>query len=94
MSRYVESWRIGDTAFWRGPFGSFLYEPNKVSPSVLRSFAGAESSLFQAIEVQCTLLPIHKPNTQSDVGLRQGREWIGPNKQNCPLYSRIVSESL
>ncbi|XP_041508948.1 NADH-cytochrome b5 reductase-like isoform X1 [Microtus oregoni] len=29
MSRYVESWRIGDTAFWRGPFGSFLYEPNK-----------------------------------------------------------------
>ncbi|XP_029396336.1 NADH-cytochrome b5 reductase-like isoform X4 [Mus pahari] len=29
MSRYVESWRTGDTAFWRGPFGSFLYEPNK-----------------------------------------------------------------
>ncbi|XP_051027576.1 NADH-cytochrome b5 reductase-like isoform X3 [Acomys russatus] len=29
MSRYVESWRPGDTAFWRGPFGSFLYEPNK-----------------------------------------------------------------
>ncbi|XP_038189396.1 NADH-cytochrome b5 reductase-like isoform X2 [Arvicola amphibius] len=29
MSQYVESWRIGDTAFWRGPFGSFLYEPNK-----------------------------------------------------------------
>ncbi|XP_051044326.1 NADH-cytochrome b5 reductase-like isoform X2 [Phodopus roborovskii] len=29
MSRYVESWRTGDTASWRGPFGSFLYEPNK-----------------------------------------------------------------
>ncbi|XP_040612964.1 NADH-cytochrome b5 reductase-like [Mesocricetus auratus] len=29
MSRYMESWRTGDTAFWRGPFGSFLYEPNK-----------------------------------------------------------------
>ncbi|XP_028643982.1 NADH-cytochrome b5 reductase-like isoform X1 [Grammomys surdaster] len=29
MSRYVESWRTGDTAFWRGPFGSFLYEPKK-----------------------------------------------------------------
>ncbi|GAB1288706.1 NADH-cytochrome b5 reductase-like [Apodemus speciosus] len=29
MSRYVESWRAGDTAFWRGPFGSFLYEPKK-----------------------------------------------------------------
>ncbi|XP_063144501.1 cytochrome b5 reductase-like isoform X2 [Rattus norvegicus] len=29
MSRYVESWRPGDTAFWRGPFGSFLYEPKK-----------------------------------------------------------------
>lgn len=33
MSRYVESWRPGDTAFWRGPFGSFLYEPKKVSAS-------------------------------------------------------------
>lgn len=29
MSRHVESWRTGDTAFWRGPFGSFLYEPKK-----------------------------------------------------------------
>uniref|UniRef100_A0A8C5K3S5 cytochrome-b5 reductase n=1 Tax=Jaculus jaculus TaxID=51337 RepID=A0A8C5K3S5_JACJA len=29
MSQYVESWRTGDTAFWRGPFGGFLYEPNK-----------------------------------------------------------------
>lgn len=33
MSRYVESWRTGDRAFWRGPFGSFLYEPKKVSVS-------------------------------------------------------------
>ncbi|XP_036019912.1 NADH-cytochrome b5 reductase-like isoform X19 [Mus musculus] len=30
MSQYVESWRTGDTAFWRGPFGSFLYEPKKM----------------------------------------------------------------
>ncbi|XP_069848829.1 NADH-cytochrome b5 reductase-like isoform X1 [Dipodomys merriami] len=29
MSRYVETWRVGDTAFWRGPFGSFFYQPNK-----------------------------------------------------------------
>lgn len=29
MSRYVESWTTGDMAFWRGPFGGFLYEPNK-----------------------------------------------------------------
>ncbi|XP_039742899.1 NADH-cytochrome b5 reductase-like isoform X2 [Pteropus medius] len=29
MSRYVESWRAGDTAFWRGPFGGFSYKPNQ-----------------------------------------------------------------
>ncbi|XP_071073529.1 NADH-cytochrome b5 reductase-like isoform X2 [Dasypus novemcinctus] len=29
MSRCVESWRAGDTAFWRGPFGGFLYKPNQ-----------------------------------------------------------------
>uniref|UniRef100_H0XZC2 NADH-cytochrome b5 reductase-like n=2 Tax=Otolemur garnettii TaxID=30611 RepID=H0XZC2_OTOGA len=29
MSRYVESWRAGDTAFWRGPFGNFFYKPNQ-----------------------------------------------------------------
>uniref|UniRef100_A0A8C5K327 Cytochrome b5 reductase-like n=1 Tax=Jaculus jaculus TaxID=51337 RepID=A0A8C5K327_JACJA len=33
MSQYVESWRTGDTAFWRGPFGGFLYEPNKETSS-------------------------------------------------------------
>lgn len=33
MSRYVESWRAGDTAFWRGPFGDFCYKPNQVSES-------------------------------------------------------------
>ncbi|KAF6109732.1 hypothetical protein HJG60_010942 [Phyllostomus discolor] len=31
MSRYVESWRAGVTAFWRGPFGGFLYKPNQES---------------------------------------------------------------
>lgn len=29
MSQYVESWRPGDTAFWRGPFGGFFYKPNQ-----------------------------------------------------------------
>ncbi|KAG8518943.1 NADH-cytochrome b5 reductase-like, partial [Galemys pyrenaicus] len=29
MSRFVESWRAGDTAFWRGPFGDFVYKPNQ-----------------------------------------------------------------
>ncbi|KAM9686505.1 NADH-cytochrome b5 reductase-like [Trichechus inunguis] len=29
MSRYVESWRTGGTAFWRGPFGGFFYKPNQ-----------------------------------------------------------------
>ncbi|XP_006839861.1 PREDICTED: NADH-cytochrome b5 reductase-like [Chrysochloris asiatica] len=29
MSQYVESWRAGDTAFWRGPFGGFCYKPNQ-----------------------------------------------------------------
>nr|XP_008538100.1 PREDICTED: NADH-cytochrome b5 reductase-like isoform X4 [Equus przewalskii] len=32
MSQYVESWRAGDTAFWRGPFGGFFYQPNQVWP--------------------------------------------------------------
>lgn len=35
MSQYVESWRAGDTAFWRGPFGDFFYKPNQVSASSL-----------------------------------------------------------
>lgn len=29
MSQHVESWKTGDTAFWRGPFGSFFYQPNQ-----------------------------------------------------------------
>ncbi|XP_073090079.1 NADH-cytochrome b5 reductase-like isoform X4 [Manis javanica] len=29
MARYVKSWRAGDTAFWRGPFGGFIYKPNQ-----------------------------------------------------------------
>ncbi|XP_060062230.1 NADH-cytochrome b5 reductase-like isoform X7 [Erinaceus europaeus] len=29
MSRYVESWKAGETAFWRGPFGDFIYKPNQ-----------------------------------------------------------------
>uniref|UniRef100_A0A7N5KQ20 NADH-cytochrome b5 reductase-like n=1 Tax=Ailuropoda melanoleuca TaxID=9646 RepID=A0A7N5KQ20_AILME len=29
MSRYVQSWSTGDTAFWRGPFGDFFYKANQ-----------------------------------------------------------------
>ncbi|KAM4805369.1 NADH-cytochrome b5 reductase-like isoform X4 [Urocitellus parryii] len=29
MSRCIKSWRVGDTAFWRGPFGNFFYKPNQ-----------------------------------------------------------------
>ncbi|XP_031824929.1 NADH-cytochrome b5 reductase-like isoform X1 [Sarcophilus harrisii] len=31
MSQHVKSWKVGDTAFWRGPFGGFPYKPNQVS---------------------------------------------------------------
>ena len=30
MSKHVSQWREGSSAEWRGPFGSFSYEPNKV----------------------------------------------------------------
>ncbi|XP_068949051.1 NADH-cytochrome b5 reductase-like isoform X3 [Petaurus breviceps papuanus] len=29
MSQYVKSWKVGDTVFWRGPFGGFPYRPNQ-----------------------------------------------------------------
>ncbi|XP_066453653.1 NADH-cytochrome b5 reductase-like isoform X2 [Eleutherodactylus coqui] len=29
MSQYVKCWRQGDCIAWRGPFGGFLYKPNK-----------------------------------------------------------------
>ncbi|XP_069837777.1 NADH-cytochrome b5 reductase-like isoform X2 [Dendropsophus ebraccatus] len=29
MSQYVKCWRPGDSVAWRGPFGGFLYKPNK-----------------------------------------------------------------
>ncbi|XP_043819743.1 NADH-cytochrome b5 reductase-like isoform X2 [Dromiciops gliroides] len=29
MSQHVRSWKVGDTAFWRGPFGGFPYRPNQ-----------------------------------------------------------------
>ena len=37
MSRYVKSWKAGDTAFWRGPFGGFFYKPNQVSAHTVSS---------------------------------------------------------
>ncbi|XP_078012782.1 NADH-cytochrome b5 reductase-like isoform X3 [Phascolarctos cinereus] len=35
MSQYVKSWKVGDVAFWRGPFGGFPYRPNQ-NGSLLR----------------------------------------------------------
>ncbi|XP_056670574.1 NADH-cytochrome b5 reductase-like [Monodelphis domestica] len=29
MSQYVKAWKVGDVAFWRGPFGGFPYRPNQ-----------------------------------------------------------------
>ncbi|XP_027708572.1 NADH-cytochrome b5 reductase-like isoform X4 [Vombatus ursinus] len=29
MSQYVKSWKVGDAAFWRGPFGGFPYRANQ-----------------------------------------------------------------
>ncbi|XP_051855593.1 NADH-cytochrome b5 reductase-like isoform X2 [Antechinus flavipes] len=29
MSQHVKSWKVGDMAFWRGPFGGFPYKPNQ-----------------------------------------------------------------
>uniref|UniRef100_A0A8C3QE75 NADH-cytochrome b5 reductase-like n=1 Tax=Geospiza parvula TaxID=87175 RepID=A0A8C3QE75_GEOPR len=31
MSQYIKTWKRGDVVFWRGPFGGFPYQPNKVS---------------------------------------------------------------
>jgi len=30
MSRYVETWEVGDMIKWKGPFGEFTYKANKV----------------------------------------------------------------
>uniref|UniRef100_A0A8C6S0P1 NADH-cytochrome b5 reductase-like n=1 Tax=Nannospalax galili TaxID=1026970 RepID=A0A8C6S0P1_NANGA len=46
MSRYVESWRTGDMAFWRGPFGGFLYEPNKETSPELLPWSYREKTYF------------------------------------------------
>ncbi|XP_077133648.1 NADH-cytochrome b5 reductase-like isoform X5 [Ranitomeya variabilis] len=29
MSKYIKCWKPGDSIAWRGPFGGFLYKPNK-----------------------------------------------------------------
>nr|XP_055205611.1 NADH-cytochrome b5 reductase-like isoform X6 [Gorilla gorilla gorilla] len=50
MSRYVESWRVGDTAFWRGPFGDFFYKPNQ-----RRSFALVAQECSDAISAHRNL---------------------------------------
>lgn len=35
MSQCVKSWKVGDTAEWRGPFGSLHYTANQVGSTVL-----------------------------------------------------------
>ncbi|KAG8537802.1 hypothetical protein GDO81_023814, partial [Engystomops pustulosus] len=35
MSRFVRCWRPGDSVSWRGPFGGFLYKPNKFGEVLL-----------------------------------------------------------
>ena len=30
MSEQVRQWQVGSAAEWRGPFGDFIYTPNKV----------------------------------------------------------------
>ena len=30
MSEQVRRWQVSSTAEWRGPFGDFIYTPNKV----------------------------------------------------------------
>ncbi|XP_038608963.1 NADH-cytochrome b5 reductase-like isoform X1 [Tachyglossus aculeatus] len=34
-SRFVRSWRVGDSALWRGPFGGFPYRPNQFGQLLL-----------------------------------------------------------
>ncbi|XP_031555005.1 NADH-cytochrome b5 reductase-like [Actinia tenebrosa] len=29
MSKYVETWQVGDKVKWKGPFGKFIYTPNR-----------------------------------------------------------------
>uniref|UniRef100_A0A2I3HTD6 NADH-cytochrome b5 reductase-like n=1 Tax=Nomascus leucogenys TaxID=61853 RepID=A0A2I3HTD6_NOMLE len=46
MSRYVESWRVGDTAFWRRPFGDFFHKPNQESSSEQLPWSYQEKTRF------------------------------------------------
>uniref|UniRef100_A0A5F9C9C7 NADH-cytochrome b5 reductase-like n=1 Tax=Oryctolagus cuniculus TaxID=9986 RepID=A0A5F9C9C7_RABIT len=46
MSQYVESWRPGDTAFWRGPFGGFFYKPNQENSAEQLPWSYQEKTRF------------------------------------------------
>ncbi|KAM4021895.1 NADH-cytochrome b5 reductase-like isoform 1-T3 [Anomaloglossus baeobatrachus] len=35
MSQYIKCWKPGDTLAWRGPFGGFLYKPNKFGELIM-----------------------------------------------------------
>ena len=32
MSGYIRQWKVGDMIEWRGPYGSYQYQQNKVRP--------------------------------------------------------------
>ncbi|XP_027708571.1 NADH-cytochrome b5 reductase-like isoform X3 [Vombatus ursinus] len=52
MSQYVKSWKVGDAAFWRGPFGGFPYRANQ-NGSSLRTGTVSVSSLCPHCQAQC-----------------------------------------
>lgn len=90
MSRHVQSWREGDTAFWRGPFGGFFYKPNQVSAStpspqeMLPSLASLTT--VSGFKREILTVPFFlSPNLILRVllGLDMGRYGVGTKKQNC-----------
>lgn len=92
MSRCVESWRAGDTAFWRGPFGGFFYKPNQVSdntlgpqetPPSLGSRPAVSGFKLSVRTVPFFLSPNLIPRVS--LGLDMGGDGVGTRKQNCLL---------
>lgn len=83
MSRCVESWRAGDTAFWRGPFGGFFYKPNQVSDNTLgpQEIPPSLASRTAVSGVPFFLSPNLIPRVS--LGLDIGGDGVGIRKQNC-----------
>lgn len=96
MSRYVESLRAGDTAFWRGPFGNFFYKPNQVSASTLdlqetplpSSLSPPHPSLASRtaasslgfLRLTVPFFLSPNPSPRVSLGLDMGGDGIGPKK--------------